>query len=104
MGDCRVGRRGGILFNPDGIIVDKYAWELGINTKNNQAEFYSLYMGILLAKKREAKIITILGDSYLFIRHLRKSSLSQDNHLSQTLLRAQSILPSFKISQAWHIL
>lgn len=43
-----VAGREGIVRNPKGKIVIKYAWGLGKKTKN-QAEMYELYIGLLLA-------------------------------------------------------
>jgi len=56
-----VARGGGFLVNPNGIILDRYAWGLCKKT-NNQTEAYGLFYSLTLAQQKGIKDMKVLGD------------------------------------------
>jgi ribonuclease HI len=52
----------GIIHDPRGIQIVKYAWGLG-NISNNMVESYSLWCGLVIVKEEGIKKMIVLGDS-----------------------------------------
>lgn len=48
----------GVLINPKGMTVDRYAWGLG-KKRNNQVEVYYLFFGLIIAKQRGITVMNI---------------------------------------------
>eukprot|EP00253_Pinus_taeda_P019866 PITA_19866 len=65
---------GGIIRDPQGEILVKYEWGLGIMS-NNKAEAYSLLLGTSIARKLGLQNLLILGDSAIIIASM---SLGKD--------------------------
>jgi ribonuclease HI len=57
------------MYGPGGHIVSTFSWNLGF-TSNNQVEAYSLLQGLLIAKARNIKTLSVVGDSKNTTRHL----------------------------------
>jgi len=87
-----VARGGGILINPEGIIEDKYSWGLG-RKKRNQAEAYGFLFSLTLAQKKDIRMIEVLVDSMLIIKHMNHSSSVKNMNLNQIIKRFQGMIP-----------
>eukprot|EP00253_Pinus_taeda_P028873 PITA_28873 len=71
---------GGIIRDPQGEILVKYQWGLGVMS-NNKAEAYSLFLGSSIARKMGLQNLLIMGDSAIII-----ASMSSDKEFRQTAL------------------
>lgn len=57
---------GGIIYDQKWEIISSYEWGLG-NMKNNKVEAYSLFLGICILNKLQAKDPVVIGDSVIII-------------------------------------
>jgi ribonuclease HI len=89
-----VAGAGGVLYGPGGHIESTFSWNLGVAT-NNQAEAYALLQGLLIARSKSIRILSVVGDSKNTIRHLRLSSLPMDVSLKSIFRRIHGILKDF---------
>ena len=68
-GNPGVSSAGGLVFSQDRLSKFNFCWGLG-SLSNNQAESYSLFMAIQIAKENGYKTVQIFGDSKLLIKVL----------------------------------
>jgi ribonuclease HI len=61
---------GGILYLPNLNILTEYSIFIGIAT-NNQAEYLSLIHGLLIAKRKNTKLLNCFLDSELVVKQLK---------------------------------
>lgn len=65
---------------------------------------YGLFLGLLLATKRNISKIVVLGHSLLMIQHLERCSLQKNNNHSLLFHKIQSLLVYFHHNYFYHIL
>jgi ribonuclease HI len=82
---------GGVLFSPRGQRMITYSWNLGITT-NNAAEAYALLKGTQIARERQIKKLTIIGDSKTIIRYFVKNTNSKNSALKRTIERIRDTI------------
>jgi len=79
----------------------KFKKEIGEGT-NNQAEYYALIAGMMLAKKLGIKELTVKGDSELVIKQMRGEYRVRDPILRKLYERAKELERAFKkVSYEW---
>jgi ribonuclease HI len=76
---------GAVLYKND-VIIWKGCQFVGMEQTNNQAEYYGLILGLTKAKQLGITNITILGDSQLVIKQMKK----------EYDVKSQSILPLYQ--------
>jgi ribonuclease HI len=74
---------GGVILEPRGNHIVKYAWILGQAT-NNQAKEYTLLKGVQLAKGLQLQHLIIVGDSKNTIQCMIKG-VTPNAHLSHII-------------------
>lgn len=79
----------------------KFKKEIGKGT-NNQAEYYALIAGMMLAKKLGVKELTVKGDSQLVIKQMVGEYKVHDEKLKKLYEKAKELEKSFrKVSYEW---
>lgn len=64
-----MGRGGGVIMDPRGIIETSFAWGLGVFS-NNQAKAYALWKGLKISKGSCAQSLVVVRDSNTIINHM----------------------------------
>ena len=62
---------------------------------NNMAEYEALILGVLCAIKKGAKILHVLGDSYLIIEQIKQNFSCHDKRLKNYRNRVWDLIESF---------
>ena len=79
----------------------KFKKEIGEGT-SNQAEYYALIAGMMLAKKLGIKELTVKGDSELVIKQMRGEYRVRDPILRKLYEKAKELERAFKkVSYEW---
>jgi len=79
----------------------RFKKEIGIGT-NNQAEYYALITGMMLAKKLGVEELTVKGDSQLVIRQMRGEYRVREPNLRKLYEKAKELEKAFKkVSYEW---
>ena len=73
----------------------RFKKEIGKGT-SNQAEYYALIAGLMLAKKLGVKELTVKGDSQLVIKQMRGEYKVNDPTLRKLYEKAKELESSFK--------
>ncbi|GAB6066304.1 ribonuclease HI family protein [Aquifex pyrophilus] len=81
----------------------KYTFKMPVGEKtNNQAEYLALIAGMLLAKRKKVRELTVRGDSKLVINQMRGSFKVNDEKLMKLYRKAKELEKSFKkVSYEW---
>ena len=80
-----------MITSPDGV-ESKYMCSLELQCSNNQAEYQVLILGLKVLLSMETKVIKILGDSQLVIKHLIGEYKCNNHILIEFLDLAHSLL------------
>jgi ribonuclease HI len=64
-----MGRGGGVIMGPGGIIETSFAWVLGLFS-NNQAKAYALWKGLKISKGSCVQSLVVVRDSNTIINHM----------------------------------
>lgn len=79
----------------------RFKKKIGIGT-NNQAEYYALIAGMMLAKKLGVEELTVKGDSQLVIKQMRGEYRVREPNLRKLYEKAKELEKAFKrVSYEW---
>ena len=92
-----------MLFDPEGHLNLKYAWNLGIDS-NNMAEALALWQGLSQAIRLGIQDLTVVGDSRLILHHLICRELPSSSRLRQVIRRIFLLMPLFSSIEFFHVL
>jgi ribonuclease HI len=89
----------GIYLTKDNAVVEKAGYFLGVKT-NNEAEYFALVLGLLIARDfiTASDELTIISDSQLLVRQLQGSYRVRTDGLRQLHTVAQQLMQSCKVS------
>jgi hypothetical protein len=80
------GVGGGIIMDPEENLENSFPWGIG-RASNNQAKDYTLYHGILLAKKNNLNTLIIIRDSSIIITLILSKTIPSDRKLASIVAR-----------------
>ncbi|XP_030941728.1 uncharacterized protein LOC115966689 [Quercus lobata] len=89
------GRIGVVLLSPKGDKL-KHKVRLQYQTTNNEVEYEALLKGLELAKSVEAKMILVLGDSYLVIGQVNGTCEAKEERMKKYLNKVVRLVKKFK--------
>jgi len=93
---------GGVIFGPDGTILEEISEYLGIAT-NNVAEYQALRLTLERASKLELKSVEVFMDSRLVVEQVTGRWKINNENLKLINNQIQDILPHFKDISFNHI-
>ena len=94
---------GGIIRNPNGNIILRYAWGLGIES-NNKAEALALWQGLTQALFINIQDLIVLGDSRLLIQALNQNTRVANGQLQHVIDKIILLWRQFHSIQMFHVL
>jgi ribonuclease HI len=94
---------GGIISNPTGNIILRYAWGLGIEP-NNKAEALALWQGLTQALSLNIRDLIVIGDSRLLIQALNQNTRVANGQLKHVIDKIMILRRRFQSIQLFHVL
>jgi len=94
---------GGIISNPIGNIILRYAWGLGIDS-NNKAKALALWQGLTQALILNLQDLIVVGDSKIIIQALNQNTRVANGQLQHVIDKINLLWRQFHSIQLFHIL
>ena len=79
-----------VLVSPKKITIEK-SLRLGLSTMNNEAEYETLLMGMMMVQKMGGKMVKVYSDSNLVVGQVRGDLEAQDPRMQEYLSQVRSI-------------
>jgi ribonuclease HI len=93
---------GGALHDLRGTLAISFAWGLS-QLSNNLVEAYALLCGLTLAKEKNVRALSILGDSMIIIKIMIEKSNLDGHKLKNFIVRIKQKAISFAKASYYHI-
>jgi ribonuclease HI len=94
---------GGIISNPIGNIILRYAWGIGIDS-NNKVEALALWQGLTQALILNIQDLIVLGDSRILIQALNQNTRVANGQLQHVIDKINLLRRQFHSIQLFHVL
>ena len=97
------GSRGGlVLVSPERINIEK-SLRLNFSATNNEAEYETLLMGMMMVQKMGGKAVKVFSDSKLVVGQVRGDLEARDSRMQEYLCQISSIQEKFEVFDLSHI-
>ena len=91
------GSRGGlVLVSPERINIEK-SLRLNFSATNNEAEYETLLMGMMMVQKMGGKAVKVFSDSKLVVGQVRGDLEARDSRMQEYLCQIRSIQEKFEV-------
>ena len=91
------GSRGGlVLVSPERINIEK-SLRLNFSATNNEAEYKTLLMGMMMVQKMGGKAVKVFSDSKLVVGQVRGDLEARDSRMQEYLCQIRSIQEKFEV-------
>ena len=91
-----------VLVSPEKITIEK-SLRLGFSAMNNEAEYDTLLMGMIMVQKMGGKTVKVYSDSKLVVGQVRGDLEARDPRMQEYLCQIRSIQAKFEIFDLSHI-
>ena len=91
-----------VLVSPERITIEK-SLRLNFSATNNEAEYETLLMGIMMVQKMGGKAVRVFSDSKLVVGQVRGDLEARDSRMQEYLCQIMSIQEKFEVFDLSHI-
>ena len=91
-----------VLVSPEKITLKK-SLRLGFSATNNEAEYKTLLMGMMMVQKMGGKKVKIYSDSKLVMGQVRGELEARDLRMQEYLSQVRSIQTKFEVFNVSHV-
>ena len=91
-----------VLGSPERITIEK-SLRLNFSATNNEAEYETLLMGMMIVQKMRGKAVKVFSDSKLVVGEVRGDLEARDSRMLEYLCHIRSIQEKFEVSFLSHI-
>ena len=79
-----------VLVSPEKITIEKYL-RLGFSATNNETEYETLLVGMMMVQKMGGKMVKVYSDSRLVVGQVRGELEARDPRMQEYLSQVRSI-------------
>ena len=91
-----------VLMSPEKITIEK-SLRLGFSATNNESEYETLLMGIMMVQKMGGKMVKVYSDSKLVVGQVRGDLEARDPRMQEYLSQVRSIQVKFEVFDVSHV-
>ena len=91
-----------VLVSPKKITIEK-SLRLGFSTMNNEAEYETLLMGMMMVQKMGGKMVKVYSYSKLVVGQVRGDLEARDPRMQEYLSQVKSIQTKFEVFDVLHV-
>ena len=90
------------MVSPERITIEK-SLRLNFSTTNNEAEYETLLMGMIMVQKMGGKVVRVFSDSKLVVGQVRGELKARDSRMQEYLCQIRSIQEKFEVFDLSHV-
>ena len=91
-----------VLVSPEKITIEKYL-RLGFSATNNETEYETLLVGMMMVQKMGGKMVKVYSDSRLVVGQVRGELEARDPRIQEYLSQIRSMQTKFEVFDVSHV-